>query len=245
MADGGIHDQLGGGFHRYATDAIWLVPHFEKMLYDNAQLARVYIHAWQADRRSALRATWRGTPSSTCSATCAGPTARSRQARTPTRTARKARRSSGRPTRSARFSGPTRAAFLEAYGVTDEGNWEGATILSRIGPRGDEAAEQALAAGRERLLAARQARPQPARDDKALAGWNGLAIAALADASRAFAGPDADRYRGAAEAAASALLAGLLAAGWTAATVVEGRTSVPRRGARGLRASRGRPAGAL
>ncbi len=53
MADGGIHDQLGGGFHRYATDAIWLVPHFEQMLYDNAQLARVYVHAWQltGDRR--------------------------------------------------------------------------------------------------------------------------------------------------------------------------------------------------
>ncbi len=118
-------------------------------------------------------------------------------------------------------------AFLEAYGVTDAGNWEGATILSRIGPRGDEAAEQALAAGRERLLVARSRRPQPARDDKALAGWNGLAIAALADASRAFAGPDAGRYRGAAEAAASALLAGLLGRGWTAATVVEGRTSSP------------------
>src|SRR6185436_15670423 len=46
MADGGIHDQLGGGFHRYATDEVWLVPHFEQMLYDNAQLARVYLHAW-------------------------------------------------------------------------------------------------------------------------------------------------------------------------------------------------------
>ena len=46
MADGGIHDQLGGGFHRYATDPVWLVPHFEQMLYDNAQLARVYLHAW-------------------------------------------------------------------------------------------------------------------------------------------------------------------------------------------------------
>ena len=46
MADGGLRDQLGGGFHRYATDAIWLVPHFEQMLYDNAQLARVYLHAW-------------------------------------------------------------------------------------------------------------------------------------------------------------------------------------------------------
>ena len=46
MADGGVRDQLGGGFHRYSTDAQWLVPHFEQMLYDNAQLARVYIHAW-------------------------------------------------------------------------------------------------------------------------------------------------------------------------------------------------------
>ena len=62
MADGGIRDQLGGGFHRYATDQRWLVPHFEQMLYDNAQLARAYLHAWavlgierDADRRSATR----------------------------------------------------------------------------------------------------------------------------------------------------------------------------------------------
>ena len=54
MADGGIHDQLGGGFHRYATDAIWLVPHFEQMLYDNAQLARVYTPRLRSDRRRAL-----------------------------------------------------------------------------------------------------------------------------------------------------------------------------------------------
>src|SRR4029077_4649962 len=60
MADGGIHDQLGGGFHRYATDARWLVPHFEQMLYDNAQLARVYAHAWGLTCAPALLATMTG-----------------------------------------------------------------------------------------------------------------------------------------------------------------------------------------
>ena len=55
MAAGGIYDQLGGGFARYATDAVWLVPHFEKMLYDNAQLARVYVHAWQLTRDARYR----------------------------------------------------------------------------------------------------------------------------------------------------------------------------------------------
>src|SRR5205807_4258905 len=61
MADGGIHDQLGGGFHRYATDARWLVPHFEQMLYDNAQLARVYIHAWAVTGYARYRAVAEGT----------------------------------------------------------------------------------------------------------------------------------------------------------------------------------------
>src|SRR5439155_1966079 len=61
MAAGGIHDQLGGGFHRYATDAVWLVPHFEQMLYDNAQLARVYVHAWQVTRDPSLLEVARGT----------------------------------------------------------------------------------------------------------------------------------------------------------------------------------------
>ena len=60
MADGGIHDQLGGGFAPLRDRRVWLVPHFEKMLYDNAQLARVYLHAWQLTGESALRATWRG-----------------------------------------------------------------------------------------------------------------------------------------------------------------------------------------
>ena len=67
MAAGGIHDQLGGGFARYATDAVWLVPHFEKMLYDNAQLARVYLHAWQVTASRGI-ARWSRTRSTTCCA---------------------------------------------------------------------------------------------------------------------------------------------------------------------------------
>jgi uncharacterized protein len=59
MARGGIYDQLGGGFHRYSTDDVWLVPHFEKMLYDNAQLARTYLHAWQVTGDPLFRASWR------------------------------------------------------------------------------------------------------------------------------------------------------------------------------------------
>ncbi|HXI79673.1 MAG TPA: thioredoxin domain-containing protein, partial [Verrucomicrobiae bacterium] len=105
--------------------------------------------------------------------------------------------------------------FTATYGVRDEGNWEGRTILSRIQPAAgddgvvDPGRESRLAAARERLLARRATRPQPARDDKALAAWNGLAIAALADAARLLPEPDADRYRAAAITAADTILTGL------------------------------------
>ena len=90
MADGGLRDQLGGGFHRYSTDAHWLVPHFEQMLYDNAQLARVYLHAWAltGDARTCSRS--RPGRSTTCSASSRPTTAPSPRARTPTPTASKA-----------------------------------------------------------------------------------------------------------------------------------------------------------
>ena len=182
MADGGIHDQLGGGFHRYATDAIWLVPHFEQMLYDNAQLARVYIHAWQLTGDPRYREVAEGTLEYL---------------------ARELRRDDGvfaasqdadtEGVEGATFTwtaaeirgvlGADAPPFLEAYGVTDAGNWEGTNILSRVvPPTGDPAAEVGLADARARLLAHRGARPQPARDDKGLAAWNGLAIAAFAEA---------------------------------------------------------------
>ncbi len=225
MAAGGIHDHLGGGFHRYSTDAGWLVPHFEQMLYDNAQLARVYIHAWALTSDPSYLGTATGTLDYLL-----------RELRTPDGGFAASQDADTEGEEGATFVwsageirevlGADAALVAAAYGATDGGNWEGHTILSRIrsdaeladrfGLAPDEVARR-LAAGRARLLERRADRPQPARDDKVLAAWNGLAIAALADAARSLSGdadPDldglADRYREAAVAAADAVLRGLL-----------------------------------
>ncbi|HVL53381.1 MAG TPA: thioredoxin domain-containing protein [Vitreimonas sp.] len=205
MADGGIRDQLGGGFHRYSTDARWLVPHFEQMLYDNAQLARVYLHAHQltGDRR------YREVAESVLDYII-----------------RELRRDDGAfaASQDADTEGEEGATFVwtaaeirevldddaplftAAYDVTDDGNWEGRIVLERVVPIADEASEARLADARRRLLERRRQRPQPARDDKALAAWNGLAIAAFAEAGRLEGG---ERYVHAAVAAADTILAGL------------------------------------
>jgi uncharacterized protein YyaL (SSP411 family) len=221
MADGGLRDQLGGGFHRYSTDAAWLVPHFEQMLYDNAQLARVFLHAWMLTGKEHDRAVVMGTLDYMARelTTDDGAFAASQDADT-------------EGTEGLTFTwsaneihevlGDGAALFAGAYGVTDSGNWEGVTILSRVasdvelaemhGVGVPEVAAR-LADARALLLARRRGRAQPTRDDKALAAWNGLAIAAFADASVAFSLVDAGaaaRYRVAAERAASAIVDGLL-----------------------------------
>ena len=131
MADGGIHDQLGGGFHRYATDPVWLVPHFEQMLYDNAQLARVYLHAWAATGEARYRDVGTGTLDYMIRelTTADGAFAASQDADTEgiegltfVWAAAEIRE----------VLGADADPFLAAYGVTDEGNWEGRTILSRV-----------------------------------------------------------------------------------------------------------------
>jgi uncharacterized protein YyaL (SSP411 family) len=223
MADGGVRDQLGGGFHRYATDAIWLVPHFEQMLYDNAQLARVYLHAWALTGEARYRAVATGTLDYVLRelATPDGAFAASQDADTEgvegaTFTWR------AEEVRSA--LGGDAALFSTAYGITEAGNWEGVTILSRVRRTAELAklyaipnaeVEARLARARDRLLSVRAQRPQPARDDKALAAWNGLAIGALADAARLLGHSpdgtaDSARYRAAAQRAADAILGGLL-----------------------------------
>jgi uncharacterized protein YyaL (SSP411 family) len=214
MADGGIHDQLGGGFHRYATDPIWLVPHFEQMLYDNAQLARAYLRAWATLAIEAYREVAVGVldyllrelgrPDGTLAASQDADTGGVEGA-TFIWTAAEIRE----------VLGDDAPLFTATYGVRDDGNWEGRTILSRIQPAAgddgivDPAREARLADARSRLLARRATRPQPARDDKALAAWNGLAIGALADAARLLPGPASERYRTAVVDAAGAILAGL------------------------------------
>jgi uncharacterized protein len=226
MAAGGIRDQLGGGFHRYATDAVWLVPHFEQMLYDNAQLARVYVHAWQLTGDPRYREVAVGTLDYLAREllTPDGAFAASQDADTD---GEEGATFVWTPEEVRAVLGPGDAPlFLTAYDVTENGNWEGRTILRRV--RSDDelatmvgttivAVADRLASARSRLMTARGRRPQPARDDKALAGWNGLAVAALADAVVALeaTGEESDRttaerYRSLAAGAAETLLANLL-----------------------------------
>jgi len=224
MSAGGVHDQLGGGFHRYSTDAAWLVPHFEQMLYDNAQLGRAYAHAWALTGEPGLLTTTIGVLDYLLRElrTGDGGFAASQDADTD-------------GVEGATFTwvadeirtllGDGYPLFAAGYGVAEAGNWEGRTILSRVADDATLAARFELAQdevgrrltqARATLLDHRSRRPQPARDDKVLAGWNGLAIAALADAARAFrASGDPDlvarsaRYLDAAGSAATAVLAGL------------------------------------
>ncbi|HYO43831.1 MAG TPA: thioredoxin domain-containing protein [Candidatus Limnocylindrales bacterium] len=224
MAAGGVRDQLGGGFHRYSTDAQWLVPHFEQMLYDNAQLARVYAHAWALTGDGLYLETATGALDYLLRElrTADGGFAASQDADTD---GEEGATFVWAAAEIREVLGADAALFSAAYGATDGGNWEGHTILSRIrddrelGERfglAPAAVAATLREARARLLERRAARPQPARDDKVLAAWNGLAIAALADAARALAARGdlslvaaSTRYRDAAAAAADLVLATL------------------------------------
>jgi uncharacterized protein YyaL (SSP411 family) len=210
MADGGIRDQLGGGFHRYSTDAEWLVPHFEQMLYDNAQLARVYVHAWALTGDARYRAVAEGvlgymarelTTSDGAFAASQDADTEGEEGATFVWTADEI----------ASVIGEDAALFAEHYEIAPLGNWEGRTILRRTSPPAGEETEARLAAARSRLFERRRDRPQPARDDKALAAWNGLAIAAFAEAGRLFDDPS---FVAAGTRAAEAIVDGLLSPDW-------------------------------
>src|SRR4051794_26619932 len=180
MARGGIYDQLAGGFARYSTDARWVVPHFEKMLYDNALLARVYAHLWRATG-SALA---RRIAEETCDwmladlLTDQGGFASALDAD-----------SEGEEGKYYVWTpeevGPEAA---ELFGVTHDGTFEhGRSVLQLLA---DPADADRWRAERNRLLEVRARRVVPARDDKVVAAWNGLAIAALADCGVLFDRPD-------------------------------------------------------
>ena len=190
MADGGIHDQLGGGFHRYAVDAIWLVPHFEQMLYDNALLARAYLAAWQVTGDEQWRDVAEGILDYLLRELALehGGFASAQDADTdgvegPTFT--------WTPEQLRAVLSEEDAALAErTWGVTPDGNFEGATVLSLVAPPENDDERARLALIRGQLLEARSARPQPALDDKALASWNGMALAALAEGARLCRRPD-------------------------------------------------------
>ena len=188
ISKGGVYDHLGGGFARYSTDNRWLAPHFEKMLYDNAQLIELLTEVWQDERREIYRLRVSETIEWAAREMRApgGGFASSLDADT-----------EGEEGRFYIWSqaeiddalGPRAPFFERAYGVSRAGNWEhGKSILNRLGSIEllDEDAEAALARDRAVLFSLRETRASPGCDDKVLADWNGLMIAAIAKAACVF-----------------------------------------------------------
>src|SRR4051794_6002159 len=193
MASGGIYDQVGGGFARYAVDATWTVPHFEKMLYDNALLARAYLHGWQVSGDPILRRV--------CEETLDWAL---REMRAPEGGFYSALDADSEGVEGkfyvwsldelAELVGENEIAY---FGATRRGNFEGANHLTARGPA---IADEERAAARAALLERRNARVWPGLDDKRLAGWNALMISALADAGAVLGRADyLDAARGAAD----------------------------------------------
>jgi uncharacterized protein YyaL (SSP411 family) len=180
MLAGGIYDQVGGGFARYSVDAIWLVPHFEKMLYDNGLLARAYLHGWQQLGHERYRRV--------CEETLdwmlremRGPEGGFYSALDADSEGEEGKFYVWTPAQIRGVLGEAADAVIEFYGVSEGGNFEGSNILHLAA--GAAAPEpEGLAEARQALLEARAKRVWPGLDDKRLASWNALAIAALADA---------------------------------------------------------------
>ncbi|MET7860282.1 thioredoxin domain-containing protein [Streptomyces sp. NPDC005318] len=195
MARGGMYDQLAGGFARYSVDREWVVPHFEKMLYDNALLCRVYAHLWRATGSELARRVALETADFMVRElrTAEGGFASALDADSEDADGKHVEGAYyvWMPAQLREVLGEEDAAFAAAhFGVTEEGTFEeGSSVLQLPG----EAAtvDGARAADvRARLLAAREERARPGRDDKVVAAWNGLAIAALAETGAYFERPD-------------------------------------------------------
>ncbi len=192
MTRGGMYDQLGGGFHRYSTDQTWLVPHFEKMLYDNAQLARIYLHGWQITQNDFYRRITEQTLDYVV------------REMTDPQGGFYSTQDADSEGHEGKFYvwtmeeihaifGDEAQIFLDAYGVTERGNFEGKNILNvardldvvtAMHHLPQSEIERRLETARRKLFAVREQRVKPARDDKVLTAWNGLMLAAFAEAAR-------------------------------------------------------------
>jgi uncharacterized protein YyaL (SSP411 family) len=199
MARGGIYDQIGGGFHRYTVDDVWLVPHFEKMLYDNALLTRLYLHAFQATGDPFYRRVVEETIDYVL-----------RELTDPAGGFYSSQDADSEGVEGKFFTwtigqlmevlGADEAAVIaRVFGAEERGNFEHTNVLHRPTDLGALAAELGtdepslaarVAAARARLFAAREARVKPARDDKVLTAWNALMLRALAEAAAVLQRPD-------------------------------------------------------
>jgi uncharacterized protein YyaL (SSP411 family) len=190
MALGGLYDQLGGGFHRYSVDAHWLVPHFEKMLYDNAQLLAIYLHAWQLNALPLYRRVVEETTDYVLREMTA-PTGGFYATQDADSEGEEGKFFVWTPAEIEAILDANAAKILEAhYGVTARGNFEGKNILHVRKPAESVAQElaltpaqleESLAASKTLLFAEREKRVKPGRDEKILVEWNGLMIHALAE----------------------------------------------------------------
>ena len=192
MREGGIHDHLGGGFHRYSVDREWLVPHFEKMLYDQAQLAGAYLAAHRATGHAPFANAARGIFDYVLRDLddSAGGFHAAEDADSEGREG--VFYAWTRDQLDAALGPALGATFAQRYGVTKEGNFEhGTSVLHEVAPpTAPEAATAAtLADARARLFAVRERRPRPLKDDKVLTAWNGLMIAALSQGAVALEAP--------------------------------------------------------
>jgi len=208
MAAGGIYDHLGGGFHRYSVDGRWMVPHFEKMLYDNAQLVRIYLDGWRLTKEERFRTVVEDTLEYV------------RRELTHQDGAFFAAHDADSEGREGAYflwtpqeviailGADLGAEFCRHYGVSESGNFEGKNVLHRLeslqaSPEEQEQAEALLRPMRAKMLAARERRPKPQRDENILTSWNAMMVSAYLDAYHAF---GTAAYRGAAEKALTFLV---------------------------------------
>ncbi len=205
MAQGGIYDQLGGGFHRYSVDAYWLVPHFEKMLYDNALLSRLYLETYQATGDDFYKRVASETLDYVAR-DMTSPEGGFYSTEDADSEGEEGKFYVWTPEEVRSVLGPEDAKLAESYwGITPQGNFEGKNILTASRSPQDVASELDLAPEelscriesiKSALLAAREERVRPARDEKILAAWNGLMLHSFALAARVL---DREDYREVAE----------------------------------------------
>jgi uncharacterized protein YyaL (SSP411 family) len=225
MAAGGLYDHLGGGFHRYAVDGEWKIPHFEKMLYDNAQLVRIYLDGWRLTKEERFRQVVEETLDYV------------RREMTHPDGAFFAAQDADSEGHEGKFFLWTPAQiisvlgaelggeFCRSYGVTESGNFEGKNVLLRLEGSGlsaedQETAESILRPARMKLLAERERRVKPQRDENILTSWNAMMISAFFDAAMTFGVP---AYRAAAENALTYLVDYAFANGRVCRTVAAGQ----------------------
>jgi uncharacterized protein YyaL (SSP411 family) len=221
MAAGGIYDHLGGGFHRYSVDGQWLIPHFEKMLYDNAQLVRIYLDGWRLTKEERFREVVEETLEFV-RRELTHPDGAFYAAQDADSEGHEGVYFVWEPGEIVSVLGPDVAEeFCLHYGVTESGNFEGKNVLNRLsGKQLPPDVLDALRPAKAKLLAARERRMKPQRDDNILTSWNAMTVSAYLDAYQTFGLP---AYLTAAERALTFLLDYAVEKGRVYRTVTAGK----------------------